>query len=436
MSDGGIVRLVFNSIAQGGGFADLVRGAGEARATVGALARAARSLGSEFGAAGGAAGRFIGAMAQGGLMGAAAGAAVEGVRALASAWREHNALMADAALAAKGLSREYMTLEAAARGYQKRVESWRKAKAAADKAEADAAKAKARAAEEEKRRDAAHLDYTNRYLSLEQQVADEARRRESLGADELRQLELKVEAMREAAKLAVSAAERNLGAARKGGDGYAIDVAAKELELAKERQKTVEVMAKKEFDDREKRIRKETEARLAAVRREAAARKAAFEADQRDKARARIAELKESAQERLAALDREIAKERGRAEGLEANAARARGGKTFGEWQRGERDIERQKRREESRQARVTESAAKRAAALEDEARRFGKGFSPQRARELARLREFVVDQDPKNNPALRNVAELEEKRTKVVAQMQKDIADIAKALKDGGVAI
>lgn len=112
---------------------------------------------------------------------------------------------------------------------------------------------------------------------------------------------------------------------------------------------------------------------------------------------------------------------------MEANAARARGGKTFGEWQRGERAIANENRRRNVRQANVVRNAQREIAQLQDERRRFGRGFNPARAKRLAQLMEFVNDQNPANNPAAKAAKAARDR----AEQLQKERDGVQKAMKD-----
>lgn len=79
-------------------------------------------------------------------------------------------------------------------------------------------------------------------------------------------------------------------------------------------------------------------------------------------------------------------------------------------------------------------NAEKELARLEANARR-GKAFTNahDKAR-MAKLREFIADQDPNNNPALKKAKELEEKRRKLEEKMQKDIDTITKKMEKLGL--
>jgi hypothetical protein len=131
------------------------------------------------------------------------------------------------------------------------------------------------------------------------------------------------------------------------------------------------------------------------------------------------------------ALEEEIRKAHDEAQVLEQNAQRARGGKTFGEWDRGERDLARDERRQNIRQQNVIRNAQRELSRLEGNARR-GRAFTNAHdLARMARLREFIADQDPANNPALKRAQELEKQRKEAEAKMQKDIDAIRKAIED-----
>lgn len=394
------------------------------------LGRAANTILKKFGdlesIIGGAVGSFLG----GGMWTALAHSIVGVVSKLS----EHNDLMREARLAVKGLSAEYMSLEAAARGYQKRVEAWRKAKAESDKAEADAAKAAAKAEEEAKNRKIAHLDFEKKYLELELRVAQEKRKVAAIGADEVAQAKERASVMKEEAALAVKLAERDLAATKvKGGD---TSLADKALELAKAKVVAAAAEAEKVVADAEKRVadKAAADAKKAADEKKKAedeAEKKRREA-QRKTHQERIEQIRGELAAQLGKLDKEIAKAKQEADVLEQNAQRARGGKTFGVWQRGERDLAREQRRADIRQKNVVGNAQKELERLEANSRRsraYRTRFNMDR---IAKLREFIADQDPNNNPALKKAQKLEEDRRKAEEQAQKDIAAIKKAIEQG----
>lgn len=417
---GNIVKLVFESIAQGSGFAKVSAETSALRKNLGFASGAVAKLSQAFGNMGNLIGGSLSAILRGNFweIGArACGFLVDKIK-------DHNRLMKDAALAARGLSREYMTLEYAAAQYRKRVEEWHKAKEASDKAEADAAEKRKEAAEAEKRQERERLSFEQKYYNLEQQIAEEIRKRESLDADELTKLKLKIELMRKIADENVRQAKRNLASAKENGNGYDQDTAEKELMLAKERQKTVDVEARKLVDAYSK-------AKDAALKKAAAARdaeeKAAREAE-KEKKRAEIEQKREEAELRhkkeVAAIEKEISAAKERAAKLEENALRARG-KSADDWLAGERDLAREKR---------SDITAKRVARSERELENLEamnpRAMSKWQRNRLAKLREWKADQDPNNNPELKAAKNLEQKREQMIAEQLKELKEINANLK------
>lgn len=396
------------------------------------LGRAAKTILKDFGDLGSILGGAVGSFLGGGMWTAIAGTIVGVVAKI----REHNDLLKDAKLAARGLSREYMSLEHAAKGYAKRVQEWRDKAEAAKKAEADRIKAAKEAArlEDERiraRRDAEKSDvaFKNKQLEIDKLIADEEERIATDEEDLVAVAKARANEMRRAADLAVEEAKNNLAYQNKWGGIHGQDEAEAALELAEKRRERIRKEADRVVEKAEKDAAKRAADEKERLDKEAADKaRAAAKKD----ADARIAALHEEHKAKMDAIDKEIAKAHEEAQVLEQNAARARGGKTFGEWMHGEKQIEREERRKNIRQANVIRNAEKEVAQLESEQRRFGKAFNPARARRLANLREFLVDQDPKNNPALRKAAELEEKRRKAEEQAQKDIAAIKNALLQG----
>lgn len=245
---GNIVKLVFQSVAQGSGMTKISQDTAALHKNLNMASGAIRMLTQGLGDIGQLAGGALSAILAGNFWQVGAKAC----DFLIGKIKEHNQLMKDAALAAKGLSKEYMTLEAAHRGYTKRVEEWKRAKEAADKAEQEAAEAKKIEAEAAKDEESARLSYEQKYYDLQQKIADEIKKREAMNADEATQLKAKIGMMREAAALAVRKAEGNAAYANEHGTAYEKDTAQKELELAREQQKTAEAQAKKMKKDFEK----------------------------------------------------------------------------------------------------------------------------------------------------------------------------------------
>ncbi len=349
--------------------------------------------------------------------------------------KKHNELMKDARLAARGLSREYMTLEAAARGYQRRVEQWRKRKAEADKEEEDAVKAAAKAQEDAKRRTLEHLGIEKEYYTLQQKIIEERRKAELIDADELTRAKAMAAELKEQAELRVRLAQRDIDAA-KVRDNKSEQMNAEEaMKLAKLQVETAVKEGEKIVRDAEKKMAEEAAAAAKKLEDEKA--KLAAEADKKRReaekkaANERIDAIRQEHKAKMDALEEEIRKAHDEAQVLEENAKRARGGKTFGEWERGERDLARDERRQNIRQQNVIRNAQRELSRLEGNARR-GRAFTNAHdLARMARLREFIADQDPNNNPALKRAQELEKQRKEAEAKMQKDIDAIRKAIED-----
>ena len=426
----GIINLVIKSASTGQGFDETIRKVGELTGGMQDASKAAKILGGVAGQAGQAFGGILGAMLGGGLW--TVGAKI--LEQVVGLMKKHNELMKDGRLAAKGLSREYMTLEAAARGYQRRVDEWRKAKAEADKAEADAIRARKREAEEAIRRQVAHLDVEKKWLSLTMKIEQEKRKVALLDADEVEQAKERARIMKEEADLAVRIAKRDVEQAQLQNQDTSVATAA--LELAKQQVATAAAAAEKIVEEAQKKMVDEADA---AEREILEQRKQAEEEaekkrreEQKKTHQERIEQIRGELAAQLDKFDKEIAKAKEEADVLERNAQRARGGKTFGEWERGERQLANEQRRADVRQANVIRNAEKEVEQLESERRRFGRAFNPRRAERLARLREFIADQDPNNNPALKKAQKLEEDRKRAEEQAQKDIAAIKKAIEQG----
>jgi len=132
---------------------------------------------------------------------------------------------------------------------------------------------------------------------------------------------------------------------------------------------------------------------------------------------------------RMAQLEKEHKKAMEEAAKLEENAKRARGGKTFGEWQRGERELANDQRKADIRQKNVIDHAQQELARLEANARR-GRAFTNKHDLErMAKLREFILNQDPNNNPALKKAQQLEADKLKAAQESAKKLEDIKKKL-------
>ena len=132
------------------------------------------------------------------------------------------------------------------------------------------------------------------------------------------------------------------------------------------------------------------------------------------------------------ALDERLAKAREEAARLEENAQRARG-KSFNEWDRGEKRRARDEEREAKKQAGFLDRAAREQAAIGqrifDRHGRLRKGANKADIERWKKLNEFQLNNDPKNNPAIKEAERLEKERRDLEAKTQRDVADIKAAL-------
>lgn len=423
---GNIIKLVFQTVAAGSGLAEVNAQTAALQKRLGKMGQGAAILGRAFGNLGNLAGRSIGMLLQGGIWGAAASVAVSAIGKIADKWREHNRLMKDAALAARGLSREYMTAEFQAKQVQKRVEKWRKAAADAAKEAAAAERAeKAAAAERLAQRKEANVK-ENEYHRILEKISAEKHKAALEDADELTRLKARVALAIEAAKANTDEARRGVRqAAETGGDTY---MAKMRLELAKAEQANAVRSAKKLVD--EYKAAKQAAEDEAQERFDAMVAEDEAEAERqrkREQGERKMAEIRKQTAEAVKRLEDQIAGKRAEADALERNAARARG-VSFGDWQRGERNLERQGRTDDRRQA-------NRERAVDDEIARIEKTSPMARSawakKRLAKLREWKADQDPGNNPAAKEADALEKKRDEILREQDKKLGEIKALLEE-----
>ena len=349
------------------------------------------------------AGGLIGGLLSMGVWGVAIGAVTKFI-----GWMESMRNQAkEARLAAKGLSKEFMTLDAMARGYQRRVEQWKQKKRESDEADAKAAKAAERARQ-------AEFEAMDKRMQMEK---------------EYDQYLMKTAALKEKIaglsdeQIAVNSARRQVEFANKWEGTFGQTEAQLNLELAQK-------AATAKFNQLADEITAELDAADAeaeAAQKAAAAKKKSAEAEEKR------AKIKDESEKKLKELDDRIAAAKENAAQLEENAARARGGKTFGEWQRGERELEREQKKEAQRQQRVIDNAQRERDAIGgrifDVNGRLKKSASKADIARFKKLGEFLADQDPNNNPALKEAERLEQEKADLIAKVQRDIADIAAAI-------
>lgn len=423
--NGNVVKLVFQAIAAGSGFAKITAQTAELQRKLGKLSQGAQILGRAFGNIGGVVGRGLGMLLQGGIWGAAAEGAVFAIGKIVDGVRRHNQLLKDARLAARGLSRDWNSVERAHAGYLRRVEAWRKAADEAKRAEADAAAKAKEAAEKKEAMNRRGFEYTRKYYTLEAAIAAEAEKAGLASEDEVTRLRTKVKLMLDAAKANVRDKQIALQASE-AGDKYDRENAQMELKLALAQQKNVTAEARRMVDDyRQAKALKEDEIEETMERmREEDEKKAEIAKKQAEAARAE-GEIRKRYGEAIRRIEDQIVAKRGEAARLEANAARARG-VGFGDWARGERDIAREERAEERRQANRERSVDDEIARLEKQSPRFRTKWQRDR---LAQLKTWKANQDPGNNPALKEAAALEQKRDELLREQNSKLDKIATLL-------
>lgn len=427
MSSDNIVRLLFNTQSTGSGFSDVSKGAASAQKSLESLKQGIGFVGSAVGGVGSQFSRVATMLLSGGIWGAAISAATMGISKLFNALEGMKAKNDEVTRSFREQIKYLRSAEHAAEGYRKRVEEWKRAKSESDKAEEDAAKAKIEALEKEKQIERERMAFEEQYYALEKQIAEEESKVALADADELTVLKSKIELMRKMADSDVSVAKGKLSSAHATGGGYAADLAERELRLAEARRKSVDVEARKLVDAYKK--KKESEEAAAAKKKEEEEK----EREQLESARKRkeieekALRIREEGEKRIKELESQIAEAKSEAARLEENAARARG-VGFGDWARGERDRAKEERTEARRQANRERSVQAEINNLEKMNPRTMTKWQKSR---LSKLREWQADQDPNNNPMLKQADRLQAKRDKLEDDMLKELKDIKAALKD-----
>lgn len=430
------LRLVFQTVLAGSGFAKLDAQTSAMQKKLGKVAQGAQVMGQAFGSAGKLVGRSLGMLLTGGVWGAAAAVAVKAVESITSAVRKHReevkALDREVERVKRGYAKGFDTEEFRHEAYARRLESYAQEDADAKKA----AKAREAAAkrESESRKAMGRLELE--YYGLEERIALERMKSGLESGKENERLKARLALVLATAKASVSARERELAVKerewkRGDGKGEDVDLARKRLELAKAEAETAKASVKAEveaFRERKRQEREEAERReeMAAFEFEEERRKAAL----REKGEAKAAEIRKKAGEDAAAVEAKIAEAKKRGEAWEARAEAARG-QSFGDWQRGERDRERQERGDERKRNGRLASADREIGRL---ARMNPKLRTEGQSKRLKDLVEWRRMQDAKNNPANGEVADLERERQLIAERSEKHLEAISKAMKDMGL--
>lgn len=426
------IELGINTTYSGEGFkkldAALKSSAGSVRTVTGQVGHvidAVGDLGGSVSKVTGPVGKLVSSFLAGGVW----GVAIAGAASLVGWFVKLVNPVDEVTEAFRRQQKELKSLDAMARGYQKRVESWKQAARDREAAEKDAAKAAEEAAKKAQAEDVEGWRTAREWLNLQSQLVQEQMKSGLYSKDENVRLQTRVALLKEAAAAEVKAAEIKTKEAKADGGGFASDIAAKNLEIALAKQKTVEAEAQKMLDDY-KQAKEEAE-KKAKAEEEARARELKHKRAVED-AEKKIASIREDSAKKVAEIDAQIAAAKKEAARLEENAQRARG-VGFGDWQRGERDRAREQRTNDRRQKNREKSVDQE---LERLMKKNPKALTDWEKDRIKKLRTWKLDQDPNNNPALKAQRDLEKKREELVKQQAKDISDIRKALAAGGLNI
>jgi len=387
------------------------------------------SAGGAFGKTANMVGKFAGAIAHGGILGVAMAGATVAIEKLVGWYSEWKKVAADAALAARGLSREFMSLEAMQAGYNKRVAAWKKCAEEAKKEEADSKKAAKEAAEAKRKGLADAWAMADKYYATLTAIEQEEIKAAAAGKEGNDALQARIRLMALAANAEVAKARRGVDAAKEtGGDVF---MAEKALQLALKKRETAKAEAKALLEAEEKKkeaAKAEADQKFIDALRED---KLKEESEKRRLAAEKaIQKIREDGEKKSKEIDDQIVSARKEAARLEENAARARG-VSFGDWMRGERDRARDDRTAKG-------MATKRMASVDREIDRLSnmnpKLMTKGQKERLAKLLEWKADQDPKNNPAQKKVDELQKEKDKLLKDQKDLLASIDKKLKDIGI--
>jgi hypothetical protein len=436
---GSTIKLIFQTIAAGSGLAEVNKQTREIQGRLSKMGEGFSALSTHLGNVGGVIGRTLGALARGNIYGAAAQVGGKIIETLVDRWKKHNELMREARFAARGLTSDYRSLERQARQYQKRVEGYRKAAEEVREAEEANAKAAEEAAKAKIDGRRAAMKLERDYYSLEAQIAAEKAKQGLNSKDEITQLRTKVKLMLDVAKANVADKERKAAHAEEnwktmGGSGGDVDIAKKELELAKAKQVNEIAAAKQLVADYKARKAKEkadaeaaVEAQMEAMRRED------FEREEQQKKREqgekKIADIRKAAAEAVQRIEGQIAaaKKAGEEWGLAAGRAR---GKSFGDWDRGERDRAKDEANAERKQRNRERNVDAEIEKIEKTSPMARSKWAKDRLRKLRKWREFQNDE---NNPG-NAVNDLEAKKQAILDKSEKHLAAIENAMKNMGL--
>lgn len=240
--------------------------------------------------------------------------------------------------------------------------------------------------------------------------------------------------------------------------GLSAEAAAARLEVAKTKVESEKIRQRNEEESRivnayEEQKKKEEEAQKAADERleaearandalieeskrkfeeEQRKRKAEEDKDRKEKAKKDIELAEQRKNDNLKKLGEELTEAQRKRAQWEMDAQRARG-VTFGEWQRGERDLARDKRIEGKKQENRVSQVDAEIARLEKDRRRGRGFFDARKAQRLDDLRRWRDQQDPANNPFDQNIKKINDERDRLIRETKTEITNILKLLQEGG---
>ena len=421
--NGDIVRLIFQSSSRGDGLENAAKDIQAVDKSLPGLRRGLVVVGSAFGSMGSQIANVANMLLAGGVWGAAMAAATFAVKGLIGWWDRLCMKNDEVTRKFREQQKALRSLEATTAAYQRRVQMWKDAKADADRAAADAQEAEKNAAETAKRQMEEAHQLALRYYDLQQKLADLETKRGELSDDEETRLRARIKLMLDAAKHDVSQKRLAMDHANRTGGGMDRELAGSELAIALKNQELVTAEARKmvkAYRDakklaEEKRAMEFQAALRADFMRAEAERKQREAQGMRDR-------LREKTSRQVQDVEKQIEAAKAEADALEENAARARG-RSFQDWQRGERDRAREGRSDRTKRAmQANESELAR---LEEQARKSPRAMSQWARNRLARLREWKADQNPANNPALNAVNDLQAKRDKLLEDEVKTLQKI-----------
>lgn len=332
------------------------------------------------------------------------------INAANKAWAEHKKIV--------------VSLDDILAGYKRRVQSYIDADKAAAEADKKLAEEKRRSRERGERVMKAAYETEQKWQSLDHQLILEKMKASMMDENAVKSAEAKLayaqkelELFREEAKLKMEAAQKTGGV--EGPSTARREIALRDQALQNQvasAEKMLKVAIAKEQAEK-----KAEEAKLAALQQRQQIEEAMA------KRREEMDKIREEGAKRIKAIEGQIADAKLRAAALEAEAAKARG-VSVGEWLRSGRDEDRAKRTADRKQANREKAAQRELTRLESMNPKLMTRWQKER---MANLKTFLLNQNPENNPALKDLEKLQKNRDEIQRKIQRDIADIAADIKN-----